>query len=138
MAIVLDASCALAAVLPDEDSTYGEAAVAADLKEGIVAPLLWSYEIQNALLVALRRKRLDDETLRQVLEVLRAFAPILTAPEGLGVELSLARQHAMSAYDAAYLAVAMATDGKLATTDRQLRAAATSAGVKLFPQSRRR
>jgi len=137
MAIVLDASAALAAVLPDEESAFSEAAVAAGLKEGIVAPALWRYEVQNGLLVALRRKRLDAESLGEVLEALRTFAPMLRAPEGLGIELRLAQEHALTAYDAAYLAVALAVDGKLATVDRTLRAAAAAAGVKLFTPPRR-
>jgi predicted nucleic acid-binding protein len=140
MAIVLDASAALAAVLPDEDSAFCEAAVVAGLKEGIVAPALWPYEVQNGLLVALRRKRLDAESLGQALEALRSFAPSLKAAEGLGVELRVAQEHALSGYDAAYVAVAIAINGKLATTDEKLRAAAASAGVKLFaaPRSTRR
>ena len=137
MAIVLDASAALAAVLPDEESAFAEAAVAAGLKEGIVAPALWPYEVQNGLLVALRRKRLDAQSLGEVLEALRAFAPTLRGPEGLGIELRVAQEHALTAYDAAYLAVALAVDGKLATVDHTLRNAAAAARVKLFTTSRR-
>lgn len=137
MTIVLDASAALAAVLPDEESAYCEAAVAAGLKEGMVAPALWPYEVQNGLVAALRRKRLDAESLGQALEALRTFAPALRAAEGLGVELSVAHEHAVSAYDAAYLAVAIAIGGRLATTDKRLRAAAALAGVKLFMPPRR-
>ena len=132
MAIVLDACAALAAVLPDEDSDYGEAAVEAGLKEGILAPSLWPYEVQNGLLTALRRKRLAEENLGQVLEALRAFAPKLCPAEGLGTELRIAHQHTVSAYDAAYLALAIAVNGRLATTDQRLRAAAGSARVTLF------
>jgi predicted nucleic acid-binding protein len=137
MAIVLDASAALAAVLPDEESAFCEAAVAAGLKEGLVAPSVWSYEVQNGLIVALRRKRLDAEGLAKALEALRSFAPSLRAAEGLGAELRLAQEYALSAYDAAYVGVALAVGGKLATTDEKLRAAATAAGAKLFTLARR-
>jgi predicted nucleic acid-binding protein len=61
----------------------------------------------------------------------------LRGAEGLGVELRVAQEHAVSGYDAAYLAVAIATNGKLATTDQKLRAAAASAGVTLFTLPRR-
>jgi predicted nucleic acid-binding protein len=137
MAIVLDASAALGAVLPDEQSAFCEDAVSAGLKEGLVAPALWSYEVQNGLLVALRRKRIDAESLSEALEALRSFLPTLRSAEGLGVELRLAQDHASSAYDAAYLATALSVDGRLATTDAKLRAAAASAGVKLFAPSSR-
>jgi predicted nucleic acid-binding protein len=137
MAIVLDASAALAAVLPDQESAFSEAAVAAGLKEGLVAPALWPYEVQNGLLGALRRKRIDAESLDRAVEALRTFAPTLRAAEGLGAELRIAQELAVSGYDAAYLAVAIAANGKLATTDQKLRAAAAAAGVKLFMPSRR-
>ena len=136
MAIVLDASAALAAVLPDEDSAFCEAAVAAGLNEGLIAPALWPYEVQNGLLVALRRKRLDAESLGQALEALRTFAPTLRATEGLGAELRIAQEHGVSAYDAAYLSVAIATSSKLATTDEKLRVAAASTGIRLFTAPR--
>ncbi|MBV8066470.1 MAG: type II toxin-antitoxin system VapC family toxin [Candidatus Eremiobacteraeota bacterium] len=136
MAIVLDASTALAAVLPDEESAFCESAVATGLKEGIVAPALWAYEVQNGLLIALRRKRLDAESLAQALEALRSFAPDLKASEGISTELRIAQEHGVTAYDAAYLAVARAIGGKLATSDHKLRAAATSAGVRLFSVAR--
>lgn len=140
MAIVIDASTALAAVLPDEESPFAEAAVAAGLEQGLVAPALWPYEVQNGLLVALKRRRIDEEGLRYALEVLRGFTPDLRPAQGLGVELRLGDKHDLSAYDAAYVAVALAADAALATTDRRLRAAATAAGVRLFTEkpSRRR
>ncbi len=138
MAIVLDASTALSLFLPDENSTYCEAALAAGVVEGLVVPALWPYEVQNGLLVALRRKRLDTESLGQALAALRGLAPTLRAPEGLGVELRIAQEYALSGYDAAYLAVAMAVDGKLATIDEELRAAATAARIKLFTTARRK
>ena len=141
MPIVLDASTALGAILPDEESAFCEAAIATGLQDGMVAPALWSYEVQNGLLVGLRRKRLDAESLGHALDVLRTFAPPLRAAEGLGLELSIAQGHDLSVYDAAYLAVAMAVGGRLATTDERLRTAATSAGIKPFsrkPTARRR
>jgi hypothetical protein len=52
---ILDASTALAAVLPDEDSTFARAAVAAAICDGLVVPTLWQYEFQNGHATALRR-----------------------------------------------------------------------------------
>ncbi|MGC2406774.1 MAG: type II toxin-antitoxin system VapC family toxin [Candidatus Cybelea sp.] len=134
MTIVLDASTALAAVLPDEASPFAEAAVEAGLRQGLIAPALWPYEVQNGLLVALKRKRIDDEGLKHALEVLRSFAPDLRPAQGLGVELRLGEKHELSTYDAAYVAVAIANDAALATTNRRLRAAAKAAGVRLFKE----
>jgi predicted nucleic acid-binding protein len=46
--------------------------------------------------------------------------------------LALARQHALSAYDAAYLELALRLSLPLATLDRRLQAAATAAGVAIY------
>lgn len=135
MKVVLDASVALAAVLPDERSDSARAALTVALRDGLIVPSLWAYEVQNGLATALRRNRLDSETLDQALAALRRFDARMEPPQGLGLELQLARTHELSAYDAAYLAVAQAAGAKLATDDRKLREAAQRVGVALFAQS---
>jgi predicted nucleic acid-binding protein len=132
MRLVLDASTALAAVLPDEDSTFARAAAAAALRDGLVVPTLWLYEIQNGLATALRRQRIDSTSAHAALEALQGLAPDIEAPQGLGRELRLAQSHALTAYDAAYLAVALNTGAILASNDSALRHAAERAGIRLF------
>jgi predicted nucleic acid-binding protein len=132
MSVTLDASTALAAVLPDENSEFARAAPATGVREGLVVPALWPYEVQNGLVTAFGRKRIDREPLADALEALRAFEPALEAPHGLGYELRLAQTHLLSAYDAAYLGVALATGSKLATNDERLRHAAQTVGVTLI------
>jgi predicted nucleic acid-binding protein len=46
--------------------------------------------------------------------------------------LALARTHRLTAYDAAYLELALRADAPLATLDRKLAAAARAAGVPLL------
>jgi predicted nucleic acid-binding protein len=135
MRLILDASTALAAVLPDEDSTFARAAVAAAISDGLVVPTLWLYEIQNGLATALRRNRIDSASAHEALEAIRGLAPDIEPPQGLGRELRLAQTHALTAYDAAYLAVAVNTGAILASNDDQLRRAAESVGVALFEPS---
>ena len=132
MRLILDASTALASVLPDEDSTFARAAVAAAVRDGLVVPTLWLYEIQNGLATAVRRQRIDSASAHEALEALRGLAPEIEAPQGFGRELRLAQAHALTAYDAAYLAVALNTGAILASNDDQLRDAAKSIGVQMF------
>jgi predicted nucleic acid-binding protein len=132
MKVILDASTALAAVLPDEDSTFARAAVGAALRDGLVVPTLWFYEIQNGLVSAIRRKRIDDESAHEALDALRGLAPDVEPPQGLGRELRLATRHTLTAYDAAYLAVALNTGAILASNDGALREAAEHLGVPMF------
>ncbi|MGH7706358.1 MAG: type II toxin-antitoxin system VapC family toxin [Vulcanimicrobiaceae bacterium] len=132
MSIVLDASTALAAILPDEESGFARAATARAVHEGLVVPALWPYEIQNALAMAFRRNRIDAESLSDALDALRGLDAQLEPPQGLGHELRLAQTHGLTAYDAAYLAVALNTGATLATNDQRLRHAAEKVGVALF------
>jgi predicted nucleic acid-binding protein len=53
-------------------------------------------------------------------------------PQGLGQEYRLAAAHALTCYDAAYLAVALGSGARLATNDEQLRNVAEKLGVALY------
>ena len=55
-----------------------------------------------------------------------------TIVHALGETLSLARRYKLSAYDAAYLELAMRSGLPLATLDADLAKAATTAGVPIF------
>ncbi len=132
MRLILDASTALAAVLPDEDSVYARAAVLAAIHDGLVVPTLWLYEIQNGLATSVRRQRIDRASAHEALEALRGLAPDVESPQGIGRELRLAHTHGLTAYDAAYLAVALDTGAILASNDDALRRAAVSVGVQVF------
>lgn len=88
----------------------------------------------NGLLVAERRGRFTAADVAQICGTL-ADLPIersdLTLEQGLGPVLDLARVHELSAYDAAYLELAMREGLPLATQDADLREAAARAGVPL-------
>jgi len=135
--ITLDASTTLAAILPDEDSHFAEAAMSVAVRQGLVVPARWPYEIQNGLAMAVRRSRIEPGTLRDVLDVLRALQANLEPPQGLGQELRLAQAHELTAYDAAYLAVALSAETTLATNGQRLRRAAEAVGVALFKPGRK-
>jgi predicted nucleic acid-binding protein len=134
MSMILDASTALAAILPDENSGFARAAVAAALRDGLVVPALWPYEVQNGLVMAMRRNRIDSDSVDDALAALRDLAAEVEAPQGLGQELRLAQAHGLSAFDAAYLAVARNTGATLATNDARLRRAAEIVGIAVFTE----
>lgn len=135
MEFVLDASIALTWCFSDEASEYGDSvlnALAAGTAAAIV-PSLWSMEMLNALLVGERRGRLNQALTRQVWENLSA----LDIREDRGVApfdsvLPLARDLALSAYDAAYLELALRRRSPLATADVRLKQAAERCGVQPF------
>jgi predicted nucleic acid-binding protein len=130
MSIVIDANIAIAWFRPTP-SKLAEAALEELSKEGAVVPALWRWEVQDVL------RRLSDTghlkiPVEDALEEIRQL-PIsidADAPFGLfGSELVLARRHDLSVYDAAYLDVSVRHHMRLATIDKQLAAAAKSAGL---------
>lgn len=60
MALVVDASTALAWGLPDESSVYADAVLAAVEREGMRVPELWAREVANGLAAAYLRRRITS------------------------------------------------------------------------------
>ena len=133
--LVLDASVALAWCFPDE-STPGAERLLDSMAGGSTAivPAIWPFEVANAMLTAERQKRLS---MAQVTAALRNLALLPIAVAGvqlefiLGSVLAVARQSQLTAYDAAYLELALREALPLATLDDRLRRAARNAGVSL-------
>jgi len=96
---------------------------------------LWFYEVTNVLIVAERRRRLTQAQSTKFLEMLQALpVDISDAPlEQVFSEVAaLARQHTLSAYDAAYLRIAVEEGLPLASLDSALKKAAAASGVALI------
>lgn len=131
---VLDGSVALSWCFPDEKDRSAQSL----LKElrGVVAavPGLWLLEVANALVSGERRGRLTQAETSEALRLLSRLPFQVDDRSGLLFTadlLALARQHSLTAYDAAYLELALRLDLPLATLDRRLQAAAKAAGVTL-------
>jgi len=133
--LVLDASLALRWFLEDEaDRKYSISVLMSLSTKRAVVPVLWFYEVGNALVMAQRRKRITHEQVDGFLHRLRLLpidATEQTATEMLKLP-ELAQSHRLTVYDAAYLALALANDPPLATNDRDLRDAASAIGVPLL------
>ncbi|HWO73408.1 MAG TPA: type II toxin-antitoxin system VapC family toxin [Dehalococcoidia bacterium] len=134
MAFVLDASVALAWHFEDEASAYVDRVLERLREDDALVPAIWPLEVANGLLAAERRGRLsaaDVAAAHGILSDLPVTMNTLTLDEALGSVLDLARAQGLSAYDAAYLGLAMREGLALATQDDDLRAAATRVGVAL-------
>ena len=132
---VLDCSVAMAWCFEGEADAYTDAVLRALAKETAVVPSLWPLEIANVLLIAERRRRLSGADTIRFLDLVGGLPIVVDGPPGLQdlhALLALGRQHRLSAYDAAYLHLAMREELPLASHDRALRAAARAAGVPEF------
>jgi predicted nucleic acid-binding protein len=132
--LVLDASLTLAWALPDEASDYGDAILKRVVTGKAWVPDLWPHEVANALVMAERRKRISaaqrslfiEELLKLPIEVASSMPRAV-----LEAQAALADRYALTAYDAAYLDLALRKGLPLATQDKPLSEAAAKAGVKL-------
>jgi predicted nucleic acid-binding protein len=133
--LVLDASLTLQWFLEDEAGReYGLRVLASLSTKRAAVPILWFYEVGNGLLMANRRKRITPEQIDGFLSRLKAL-PIDAAqqvPSDILELPALAQKHGLTNYDSAYLALAMRLNLPLATTDAELRRAATAAGVEVL------
>jgi predicted nucleic acid-binding protein len=133
--IVVDASVALAWFLPDEASEYADGVLVALAGRTVIVPAVWVLEITNAVLVAERRKRVKQPDVRRFVELLGGLTIVeqsQTVADTVSNVLPLAREYDLSAYDAAYLDVAVRQKAPLATLDSALQKAGRSAGIKIF------
>ena len=132
--LVIDASLALAWALPDEASTYTDAILKRVAAGKGWAPSIWPNEMANGLLMAQRRGRMTDaQRIAFVEELLQLPIELEQRPvrHVLDAHIAVAQQHTLTAYDAAYLDLALRKGVPLATQDKLLRTAAKKAGVEL-------
>ncbi len=133
---VVDCSVAMAWYFEDEVDAYADAVLEKLEHAEAVVPATWTIEVANALAVAERRARISPSYLSRVLGLIGNLPLRIdeeTSARALGPTLSLARQENLSAYDAAYLDLAMRQGLPLATLDKAMRKAATALGVPLVP-----
>jgi len=88
-----------------------------------VVPAVWPFEVATALAIAERRMRITAEGIAAFLETLRRLPIQVERREAIGLcqaTVRLAREHGLTAYDAAYLDLAKREQMHLATLDHDL------------------
>ena len=132
MNVVVDTSMAIAWLLPGE-RTEASTLVLHQLSsdQGLV-PTIFRHEVRNILLVSERRKRV---TPAEVDEILGALDRLPLEDRGHGDDkdvIGLARRHGLTAYDSAYVGLALSTKSPLATLDEAMAKAARVCGITLL------
>lgn len=137
---VLDASVALAWAVDDPEPD-----AAREIRESFLGgrmamvPSLWVLEIANGLVMAERRGKLDlakAERARDLYESMMSNYIEVQADSpqaGFREIQEIARKHQLTAYDAAYLFLALQRRLPLATLDGSLAVAAQKLGVAVLP-----
>jgi len=138
MRFVLDASVALLWLVPQTNPSgmdYADAVLISLKESQAVVPSLFALETANVVAKVESRGVVTEADSQRFISLLGKLN-IATDPEtmtrALGDTLNLARRYKLSAYDAAYLELALRTGLSLSTLDADLAKVATSAGVPIF------
>ena len=137
-AFVLDCSVTMAWCFDDEATPYTDGVRDSLAEKRAVVPSIWPLEAANATIVGERRKRLDEARSRRFFVLLEALPIVVdeeTSNRAFADIVQLARNYQLSAYDAAYLELAIRRGLPLACNDGKLKTAAVAAGVVLFNPS---
>jgi predicted nucleic acid-binding protein len=130
---IADSSVAIAWVVLSQSSA-GTVQLLDEVKAGtsFVVPVLWMFEVANALLALRRRQRIQRDEYDQALLDLGDSRPLVddeSPLRALDTISKLAEKHALSVYDAVYLELALRRNLPLASRDAALNKAAKNAGV---------
>jgi len=132
---VVDNSVVMAWCFKDEASWYADTVLTSLTGESAVVPGIWAQEVVNVLLVAERHKRLHESDSVRFISLLTQLPIIVehTWPERSMKELlAIGRNYSLSAYDAAYLELAMRQGLPIATLDNKLIEAARRVDVPIL------
>jgi predicted nucleic acid-binding protein len=132
---VLDCSVTMSWCLQDEANQRADDVLASLEVDQAIAPSHWPLEVVNVLAICERRGRVTDARIVEFLGFLGTLPITIdnqTVDKAFYEVLTLARTHRLTAYDAAYLELALRTGCPLASLDAALNGIATGLGVKLF------
>jgi predicted nucleic acid-binding protein len=133
--LVIDCSLTMAWYFGDEATAYTEAVRDSLVTEHAVVPTLWSLEVANVLVMGERRRRSTEGQANRWLRLLSVLPIAIDGETGFRAFdsiLTLARHHGLTAYDAAYLELAVRRSLPIATLDDDLKKAALALGVAMY------
>lgn len=135
MALILDASFALAIAFAEPQAKMTPPLVERIAGEGAVVPALWRWEFANGLALARRHNRASPS------DVERHFVDFASLPivvdelaldRAWNITVALALSQHLTVYDAAYLELAIRRSLPLATLDKALARGARAEGVEVI------
>jgi predicted nucleic acid-binding protein len=138
MSLVLDNSVAMLWLLPQSNPAgmaLADKVLTQLQNDGAMAPSLWTLEAANVIAKCQRLGKITQAQASAFVALLEGLGIAIdasTSQRALHDTLDLARQFRLSAYDAAYLELALREQLPLATLDDALQNAARVAGVALI------
>jgi predicted nucleic acid-binding protein len=132
LAFILDASVAVAWMVPSQATDYAKRIRLRARREAFHVPAIFGSEVTNVLVTLERRRILSAQGAAAAAAVLSRLDPIVHVLHLTVSDLrALALGYGLTAYDATYLALAQELRLPVACGDRPLSAALPRAGVRL-------
>ena len=135
--IVIDASAAIALLLTEDSKLASVDQLLALAVEPLVAPSHWAAEVGNALVINVRRRRLEPAQFALMIGRLAALG-IEIAPPPSYAEIAMNAQYAIETgltyYDSAYIQMAMTKQAALFTLDGKMREVAARVNIPVLPR----
>jgi predicted nucleic acid-binding protein len=103
--------------------------------EAASVPVIWHLEVANVLALSERRRRITPAASTEFIAMIETLTIVVddeTPSHAFGRVLDLAREERLTAYDAAYLELAMRLGIPLASKDNDLCDAAERLGVRVL------
>lgn len=136
MKFVLDCSVTMSWCFEDEINDYTENVLTSLRKQNsAIVPPIWKLEVANVLLLAQRKKRISSliaNNFKSSLGALPIHTDLSANDRIFDTVYELARELQLTAYDAAYLELALREQVPLATQDSALILAAKAIKIILF------
>ena len=135
MSFVVDASVVFAWQFPDEESALSEKVAERLLDEGAIVPVHWVAEIANGFAMAVRRGRMSADYRSGALDRLKTLSIEVDKESAARLwtdTQSLCDKYRLTAYDAAYLELALRLRLPLASLDKALVNAAQAEDVAVI------
>ena len=133
--LVIDASVALAWCFGDERTEATVSLLERLQTDAAAVPNLWHLEVANGLALAERRGRITPAESAELIALLETIEIVVdgeTPVRAFTRVLDLAREERLTAYDAAYLELAMRLGLPLASKDGDFCDAAERLGVRVL------
>jgi predicted nucleic acid-binding protein len=133
--LVIDASVALAWCFGDERTEATAKLLERVQTDAVAVPVLWHLEVANVLALAEHRRRITPAESTELITLLETIEIVVdgeTPARAFTRVLDLAREERLTAYDAAYLELAMRLGLPLASKDGDLCDAAERLGVSVL------
>ncbi len=131
--MIVDSSAALSWAFADEKSPISEALYQRAAQEQVHVPAIWPFEVANKLYLGLQKGRLTANELSEVFGTFQLMDIRVHEPAPLPALVAAAQRFGLTAYDAAFVELALRQRQTLATFDQKMRAAALAAGIVVIP-----